>query len=241
MITGIVMAGRSGINGASYNMDQSRAGRIAHSLDIIAQANSDNAAASKEHAAAIRENAQGLAAINQSHQQVLQSIKELTNENKHVARAVQDMIAANQVLEARALLEIESLKTRHETTKQDTKEYRDQSRKLIETITAENKEDRAKFTESLSTLTVGFTESATILSARLDILERDAAHRQGVESERVESIRTLVQKVEVLEDDYQSRKGTNKLWQDNWFKLVTLFIIAIPVIAYLYNSVNPKK
>ena len=140
-------------------MDTSRAGRIAYRLEMIAEG-------SKENTAAIMDNAKAIFEINTSHKQVITAIKELTEQNKRLAKSVHDVIASNQILEIKALGEIDNLKERHNLAKQENKEQRDQSKAMIADIESENKQDRIEFREALRRFSIGFEDSVKIVSGR---------------------------------------------------------------------------
>ena len=187
--------------------------QIADSLAALADTSKTNADTSHR-------NSDAIIAISVTQQQLVKHLDQLAVQTTSMAKTVERVSLENSHLDKRTSGEMDAIRASCEETRRETHDYRKQSRSLITQIADDNKTNMTTFTTSLTTISNDFKDALTVVTSRVDILEDESIYRRGQED---------------------TSKGTAKLWQDNWFKLVTLFIVAVPVIAYLYDSVSTKK
>lgn len=125
--------------------------------------------------------------------------------------------------------------------KQKTEHLEDTFKVGLSAFSQHQNETNSQLTEILLQMKELVQESKTS-NGRIDNLDSEFNQfKTRVENEfrsQGQKIRELQDFKIVLEQRYESQKNTRKWWSSNWFKIVTLVFISIPVAATIYNLLD---
>ena len=118
-------------------------------------------------------------------------------------------------------------------------------RELFSTMTKERADRDKHFDDTLKSIKLvvdNVHQSQLVMNHDLAKIEEiQSAANTGMRTDILD-LQTRVRILERFNDqNYGAKRANDKTfnwWSDNWFKIVSLFVLAMPAMAYIYNVVK---